>query len=349
MERRDFLSLGAAAALSAISAPAVHAQQKRFAGVTLRVNGYGGTYDKTLSEAVAKPLEESTGLKVEYIPGSTTADVAKLLASKGNPHVDVLMCDSPSMAPAIAGEILEPVTQAEVPNLSRVLPGFREFGDYGVPFSVASIVPVYNSDNVKPPLTSYTDLFRPDLKKKVVFYFTASYAAWLPLVAIARGNGGSLSNMDPAFNIIAAAKENILATPSSSVAILQLFQQGEAQAGAFYDGRAYEARKSGTPLQTVIPKEGICAITSYVNPVRGGRNREAALAYMNQILSDSAMLALPKSLRYGPTTDVALGDIAGDILFKSPEHAKLKLVVDWKALMEQGPLIGERFSAVLRS
>lgn len=91
---------------------------------------------------------------------------------------------------------------------------------------------------------------------------------------------------------------------------LQAFTQGEAQAGTLWDGRAYEARTSGTPLQAVIAREGIYAVTTYTNIVRGCRNREAAMAYINQRFSDQGILAVPRALRYESTTDVALGDLA---------------------------------------
>lgn len=348
MRRRDFLALGVSSALATVAAPAVHAQQKRFSGVTLRINGYGGTYDKALIGGVAKPLEESTGLKIEYIPSSPPADIAKLLSNKGNPHIDLLMADSPLMPQAIAGGVLQTLDASEAPNLSRVLAGFREFGDYGAPFSVASVVPVYNSTTVKPPLTSFSDIARPDLKGKVSTMPANNYTGWMVLLALAEGNGGSLANMDPAFKIIAAARDNIVATPPSSVTQLQVFTQGEAQAGTLWDGRAYEARKSGTPLETVVAREGIYAVTSYTNIVRGCRNKEAALAYINQLLSDQGMMAVPKALRYGPTTDVALGDLAADILINSRERAALKRPIDWTAFMEQGAALEEKMTKELR-
>lgn len=78
------------------------------------------------------------------------------------------------------------------------------------------------------------------------------------------------------------------------------------------------------------------------------RNKEAALAYINQLLSDQGMLSVPKALRYGPTTDVALGELAADILINSRERVALKRPIDWKAFMEQGPALGERMTKELR-
>lgn len=237
--------------------------RRQFSGVTLRINGYGGNYDKVLIEGVARPLEESTGLRIEYIPSSTSADLAKLISNKSNPHIDLFMADSPFMPQAIAGGVLESFGTSDAPNLSRVLPGFREFGEYGAPFSVASIVPVYNANTVKQPLTSFANIARSDLKGKVSTMPANAYTGWMVLLALAEGNGGSLANMEPAFKIIAAAKDNIIATPPSSVSQLQAFTQAEAQAGILWEGRAYEAQKSGTPLKTVIAREGIYAATSY--------------------------------------------------------------------------------------
>lgn len=348
MKRRNFLVLSAASAAAALAAPAVHAQQKKFAGVTLRMNGYGGTYDKALIEGVSGPLEEATGLKVEYIPSSPAADIAKLVANGGNPHIDMLMADSPLIPQAMAAGVLESFTASDARNLSRVLPGYREFGDYGAPFSVASIVPVYNEDTIKTPITSFADLARADLKGQVSTMPANTYTGWLVLLALAEGNGGSLDNIEPGLKILAAAKDNIIATPPSSVAQLQAFTQGEAQAGTLWEGRAFEARKSGVPIKTVIAKEGIYAVTSYVNIVRGCRNREAALAFIDQLLSDRGMLAVPKAMRYGPTTDVALGDLAPEILLNSPERAALKRKIDWTAMMQKGGEIGEKMNKALR-
>ncbi|NOJ50865.1 extracellular solute-binding protein [Bradyrhizobium archetypum] len=349
MKRRDFLKTTAAAfALPLIAAPAVHAQQKRFSGVTLRINGYGGNYDKALIEGVAKPLEEKTGLKVEYFAAPVQGEVVKLISNKGNPHVDLLMVDNNLMPELIAADVLDPIKVSDVPNVSRILPGYREFNDFGAPFAVSSLVPVFNSDNIKPALTGYADIARSDLKGKVAIPGTTITASALVLLALAEANGGSVSNMEPAFKFLAEAKDNVVATPNSTVAQLQLFSQGEAQAGIFWDGRAYELRQSGVPIQTVVPKEGIYAVSSYVNLVKGGRNREAALAYIEQALSDQGQLALPKAFRFGATTNVALGELLPDILLNSPERVAMKRKVDWAALMKQRGELAERMNKVLR-
>ncbi|ANW03069.1 hypothetical protein [Bradyrhizobium icense] len=66
-------------------------------------------------------------------------------------------------------------------------------------------------------------------------------------------NGGSISNMEPAFQVLAAAKPNIVALAQSTVAELQMFESEEVYAGMFWDSRAHELRTKGFPIVTVIP------------------------------------------------------------------------------------------------
>lgn len=350
MKRRSFLALAAASAASSLAAPYVQAQAKKFAGVTLRINGYGGAYDAALTEGVARPLEEKFGLKVEYIAGQTQADMVKLIVNKDNPPFDLFMGDSPHMVEVTKAGVVEPITASDAPAISRILPGFREFGDFGAPFSVASVVPVYNSKHIKEPLKSYSDIARPDLKDRVVIPTQSSTANSLMLLAIAEKNGGSISDMEPAFKIMGAAKPNIMALAQTNVAQVQFFANEEAYAGIFWDGRAHELRTKNVPIVTVVPPEGIYAVSSYINIVKGTKYREAANAYVDQMLSDQGMLALPRVLRYGITTGIKLPeDIAKELLFNSQERFALKKKIDWPALMANRNGWIERLNKELRT
>ena len=99
--------------------------------------------------------------------------------------------------------------------------------------------------------------------------------------------------------------------------------------------------KSGTPLEAIIAQEGTYTCNSYTNIVHTRRNREAALAYINQLLFDQGMLSLPKALQYGPKTDVALGELAADILINCRE---LRESVKIPGASGDGPRLG-RFLA----
>lgn len=170
------------------------------------------------------------------------------------------------------------------------------------------------------------------------------------LVALAEENGGSISNMDPAFKIVAAAKPNIAALPGSSVGQQQIYQTEEAYAGIFWDGRTYDLRARGTPMMTAIPSKGLYSLITYVNPVKGIKYPDAAYAYCEQLLSDQGMLGIPQALRYGPTTDIRLPDeLAKDLVFNSPERVALKKDVNWTTLMAERNAWIERFNKQIRN
>ncbi|ANW03039.1 hypothetical protein [Bradyrhizobium icense] len=116
-----------------------------------------------------------------------------------------------------------------MPNIKRILPGFREYDDYGMPFNVAFVIPVYNSKYIKQPLTSYSDLARPDLKARVVIPAPTQDTASLYLRGLAEEIGGSIT-MEPAFQLLTAAKPNIVALAQTNVAEVQIFQSEEARA-----------------------------------------------------------------------------------------------------------------------
>ncbi|WP_271554929.1 extracellular solute-binding protein [Bradyrhizobium sp. CCBAU 45394] len=350
MERRAFLKVATVAAAGTLAAPYVRGQSKKFSGITLRVNGYGGLYDEALKKSVAAPLEEKYGLKVQFIPGTTSADFVKLIANRENPPYDLFMGDSPNMVELINAGIIEEIKVAEVPNVKRILEGFREFGEYGVPFSVASVVPVYNSKYIKQPLTSYSDIARADLAGRAVIMAPATYGSLLTLLGMAEENGGSISNVEPALKVMRAAKPNILALAQTNVAEVQMFQNEEVYAGIFWDGRAHELRTKGIPVATVVPPKGVYAVISYINVVKGIKYPEAAYAYAEQLLSDQGILGVPQALRYGVTTDVKLPEeLRQDLLFNSPERIALKKRVEWEKLIANRSSWIEELNKIIRT
>ena len=62
--------------------------EKPYAGQTVRVTSWGGTYEETLRNIVKPAFEERTGATLEIVLGS--APLAQLKAEGDDPSVDVL-------------------------------------------------------------------------------------------------------------------------------------------------------------------------------------------------------------------------------------------------------------------
>jgi putative spermidine/putrescine transport system substrate-binding protein len=346
MKRRTFLK-GLASATLAAPLP-LRAQTKRFEGITLNVNSYGGDYDRIMTETIAKPLAESTGLRIVYTPGSSTAAVAKILASPGAAPFDIVLCDSPNMPDLIKAQAIDPVSVGALPGAKKLLPRMREFGEFGLPYSIASIVLTYNTNRIKTPIESYADLAEPALKGRVAMFNLENTGGMLYFIALAEAGGGSVENVEPAFAAISRMKDNIISVTPATVSLIQMLEQEEAWAAALWDGRIHAMRKAGRPMALVRPKEGVYSLFSYASPVKGSKHPEAVQAYLDQAMSDDAIAGLAKFFRYGPTTTVDLGQEGRDIITYGEEAVAQIKTVDWAKVSERRSDWLNRFNREMR-
>ncbi|MET4754477.1 extracellular solute-binding protein [Bradyrhizobium sp. RT11b] len=325
MKRRQFLTLSAAA--SALAFPAIlTAQDKRFAEVTLRINGYGGDWDRIMQEQIVHPLERKTGLKATFTPGTAAVAIAKVLAATDDPPFDILMVDSPGMPAVLKAQVAKPVTPAEVPGLSKVLPGMREFGDFGVPLGSPSVVLACNTSRNRRPLTSFAEMARPDLKDRVGMFTLEHDIGVQQLVAMAEANGGGVDKIDPGFVALAQIKPNVATLTSSTVNMLQLLEQEEVWAAPFWDGRVISLQKAGKPIAMIEPAEGACSIVSYINLVKGTKHTEAVHAFMQESLTGGFSEALASFFGYRPS--VSGVEIPSDVAERMYKPKQQKHV-DW--------------------
>ena len=347
--RRDLLTTAAAAGI-ALAAPAiVRASDKRFDGITLNLNGFGGDFDRIMKETVADPLKAETGLAVTYAPGGSSAAVAKTIATPDNPPFDIVLCDSPSVPELLDADMIESVGADQVPNVKNLVPGLPEFGTHGLPFMISSSVVTYNTEDIDEPVTSYADLARPGLKGEVALFNLENTGGILYLLALAESNGGGVDNIDPAFDALQEIKPNIVTLTSSTTSLIQLFEQREATAGALWNGRVFAMQKAGQPMAMVTPTEGLYSLMSYYNPIKGSKNPDAVRAYLGRALSDEAIGAIASFFRYGPTTSVALPDkVAKDIVTFGPEGLGKIKKLDWAKVAEARPGWMERFNRAMR-
>lgn len=324
MKRREFLGLSAAAI--AISFPAVlRAQDKRFAGVTLSINGYGGDWDRLMQEHIVAPLERKTGLKVTFTPGTSPAAMAKVMAAPDDPAFDILMLDSPVMPELLRTQAGRPVTTSDVKSLANALPVAREFGDYGVPLGMPSIVLAYNTSKVATAPKSFAELARPDLKDRVGLFNIENTVGLMHLMAVAEANGGGIDNIAPGFAALAKVKPNVATITSSTVNMLQLLEQDEVWAAPFFDGRVISLQKAGKPIGMLEPAEGTYSVVSYLNPVKTSRKTEAIDAFLEEALSGDYPAALASFFGYRPGVEVKMPTEVAQRMLK-PEHQKS---VDW--------------------
>ena len=103
--------------------------------------------------------------------------------------------------------------------------------------------------------------------------------------------GGSVKNTDPGFELIKKLKPNILTFYTQHAQLAQLFTQGEVSMSSWTSDRAQAAMDGGAPLGWTVPKEGAYIIDSTIGIAKGSKKTEAALKYVDFVLSDAAQAA----------------------------------------------------------
>jgi spermidine/putrescine-binding protein len=327
MRHAAWLALAIALSLATPEARAA----KEFEGVTLNVNGYGGGFDEVLKQTVAKPLKDKYGIEVVYQPGTALQAISKIMASRENPPLDVLMMDSPNFPTVIEAGIIDQVTEQDVPAIRNLYKQTREFGNYGIPFIFAPMVLSWNTQKIKTPPTSYLDLARPEYRGRLAMFNLENNGGILTLLAFAEAGGGSASNVAPGFAKLRELKASLVSTPAANPALVQLFQQGEAWVAPNWIGRVLTLQSEGFPVEMGVPKEGLYTVLSYVNLVKGTKHRAAALKYLEQQISQEAGLGMAQKFSYPPTnaTTKLPDDLGKKLILYGPDGVAKARMADW--------------------
>jgi spermidine/putrescine-binding protein len=320
----------AAAVFATVAASSGRAAE--FDGVTVRINSFGGGFDQVLKDTVATPLKQKFGMNVVYEPGTSSEALSKLIAAKGSPHLDILMIDSANMPVAIENGVIEELSEEDLPALKDLHPQAREFGKYGASFIYGPMALSYNKDRVKNPPASYKDLAKPEYKGQVAIFNLENNGGIITLLALAEANGGGVTNVAPAFEFLKQIKPNLVATPAANSALVQLFQQNEATVAANWTGRILALQAEGFPIEMVVPSEGLYSGLTYVNVVKGAKNRAAAIKYIEQQLTPAAQQS---------------EGLAKKVVLYGADRSKMR-TIDWTAVAKNRSAWLEQWNLVMR-
>jgi putative spermidine/putrescine transport system substrate-binding protein len=299
------------------------AQAQSKQDITIRVGTYGGAFDILQTKYAVSLFTARTGVKVEFVDGNADDHLAKLIASRGHePPVDVVYLDDSVQVKAIAAGVLTKMTEKDVPNLKYVYDEAKDPDGFGPAMDFYSCGYVYNVQKFKeagiPAPTSWADLWNPALAGHVAVP-TLATAMGQCFLAAAEGLAGGDENT-PEKGIAKIAEIKAQSYPGSSSTITTLMTSGSAWVVPWLNGRAWGLIDKGLPFAYVLPKEGAYRGVTNINVVAGTLHREAAMAYVNEILGPLFQLGMVHEFPYGPTNKMLVPILAAypDISKKFP-------------------------------
>ena len=239
---------------------------------------YTSQPDRDASQTVEAFRKKHAGIEVEVFRSGTTEVMNKLQAefAAGDPRPDVLLiADAVTMEKLKAENRLLPHPSADL-NQFPAEAYDRDRSYFGTKLITTGIV--YNAAAPLKP-TSWTDLLKPEAKGQVTLpsplYSGAAAIHMAALLALPELGADYYAQL--AKNGATAARGN--GAVSTAVA------GGQKMYGFIVEFMALNAKKKGSPVEFVFPKEGVSAVTEPVAALRAAKNQAAAHAFIDFILS----------------------------------------------------------------
>jgi iron(III) transport system substrate-binding protein len=254
---------------------------------------YTSQPDRDAQQTIAGFRKVNPGVEVEVFRSGTTEVMAKLAAefSGGQPRPDVLLiADAASMEQLKADNRLEAYATR---NIDGIVPSAfdKDMTYFGTKMISTGII--YNNATKAIP-ASWADLAKPEYKGQI------SMASPLYSGAAAIKLGAVTAHPDLGWTYIEALRRNDATAVRGNGAVLRAVATGEKAYGIIVDFMAFNAKAQGSPVGFVFPKEGLTVVTEPVAILKTARNKPAARAFVDFLLSDEGQ-KLSLSQGYLPT------------------------------------------------
>lgn len=323
-----------AAVMLAVSAPA--AAQVR-GDMTLMA--YTGIFQEHYTAVVVEPFKAANpGVNVTYFAPNTSAVMLGTLRSQRTaPQTDVVIMDITTAAIACAEGLVEKVTPREVPAMEELYPlAVQSGGECGPAVTFDHFVIVYDTTKVSPAPTSLRALWNEQLRGRISVAAPPNIQGLLLTAIVEKMEGGDYRRgVDRAIaklRTLAPLVQTFDPRPDGYSLILN--DQVTYATGWNARSQLYHDQSNGR-IGVMLPEEGTGFQINTINVVRGGPNREAALAFVNHALSQPAQKAFTERMFYGPTNRVA--QIAPEALARTaaaPEYRDRVIDLDWADIVK---------------
>ena len=356
LKRREFLTEGAKAglglfALAQIGGATLGLAQRASAGGTERLTLF--VWSGLSLPAVAREVSRfyttnHPGVQIEVLEGQNFEVYPKMASARklspDRPLVHLGYSNTQFTYQGDIDDMWESLDLNNIPNAANISDAYKRPGNKGIGFSIAPVGLMYNTNFVKDPPTSWTDMWSPRFRGKVT---TIKYAWYTNgLVVAARLNGGSEKSIDAGFRLWSQQANQFVAFANSNVDVRDLVIRGDAHIAAMFGGNALQWKREGAPVDFVIPKEGTVAFPLFLVVVKGvtAQQKRIAEEVINLILSERWLARWAALTFYVPTTKkVIVPPSLRDLPMYSPQETARAIQFDWATIAQNETTWRERW------
>lgn len=304
---------------------------------TLTVGGYGGSFETLMKELIIPEFEKAHDVKVAFVAGNSTENLARLQAQKGAQELDVVILDDGPMYQADALGFCAPIVKSAVKD---DIYDIANLGANSVGIGFVATGFTYSKEWFEKKgwdlPTSWEDLKDPKYSQLLVVPPISNTYGLHALVMLARDAGGGESDIDPGFKAMAdEVAPNVLVFEPSSGKMSELFQSGEIALSVWGSGRTKSLADTGFKAGFIYPKEGAVALMLAACPVVESDTPDEAQAFIDYLLDPTIQVKLADAMGAGPVNKKA--ELPPELAESLPYGDKIStlVTVDWDVINPQ--------------
>ena len=295
MSARISALFGSAALALAVGLPGAAAAK------TLTISWWGFNGDK-LNEFIVQPFQKKCGCELVFETGNN-ADRLNKVKIRGGKGVDVIYLTDSFSQIGVAEGLFQKIDPARIPNIAGLHDIAKDpQGGYGPAYTVGRIGIVYDSAKVNPPITSWNDLWRADLKSAVSLPgITTTAGPMVVMLAGQKAGTDAFKDAGPAFKEIEAIKPNTVKNYQTGSEMINLFSTGEIAVSMTQDFTLGQLQAAVPTITWADLSDGDIAVLNTVNIPTGAENVDLAYEFINFILDPALQKVLAENGVDAPT------------------------------------------------
>jgi putative spermidine/putrescine transport system substrate-binding protein len=285
LTRRTLLAGGAVLATTTLLPRPARAAGRIIAPV------YPGPWEEAYRAVVLPAVKKTQDVDTVLTPLLALDQVAKVKASRSTPPFDVFLLDPGPVVVAAEDGLIDKFEPSRCKNIANLQKSF--YDDSGVAVAAQIVGIAYNPKKVERP-KGWKDLFDPKYYGKVGISGFGTTFGTSSLIEIGKQYGGSMTNVDPAFEQLKKWLPHVGVIAQNPVAVNTLFQQGQMDVTYTNYQTVSTLKGRGVDIEFVKPDTGPIAFYTTLHVVKNAPNKDNAYKYIDTILSTEVQSALQK-------------------------------------------------------
>jgi putative spermidine/putrescine transport system substrate-binding protein len=279
---------------AAAPAPAVAPAPPKGEPTTLVISTWGFSEDFFRKE-VYEPFEKAHNAKIVLEVGNNADRLNKV--RQGSSTVDLIYLSDYYAQQGIEAGLFDKIDRTRIPNLNDIFDSAKApLGeDYGPAYTIGQFGIAYNPKATGKEITSWSDLWSPELAKKLTLPTITSTTGPMILDAASVVAGSPTFNEDQAFGKLKDLNKSVVKYYNSTSEYVNMFAQGEIAAGPIMEMYVKDLQAAVPDAKFVTPKEGAYAVMNTVNVLKGSKNKQLAEDFINWHLSKDVQGKLAKA------------------------------------------------------